>query len=667
VCGIAGLFAFQAAPPQQARLQAMGDIQSHRGPDSDGLWISETSPVGFIHRRLSILDPSPAGHQPFQLDGISLTYNGEIYNFLELRSELEARGVVFTTDCDTEVLLRAYQQWGFGCLEKFNGMWAFALWDERQQHLFCSRDRFGVKPFYYTLKDGEFRFASEPKALVNDDPELRRPNPRAVGRFFTEGLLDDEEETFFENIHPLPAAHYFVISRKGELKRLRYWSIDAQQSVPDALLQASNRLLGSPSFHELRVNPLNFDAGPHETLFPSNQEVNRDWFTCVEAFQALFADSVRLRLRSDVPVGTCLSGGLDSTSIISIASNYITHPMKSFSSIYHERGCDEGHFIDEVIKGCSTDAERVFPVAADLQEHFENLQWHQDEPSAGPGLFSQWMVMKMAHGKVKVLLDGQGGDELLAGYHPYFEDGLYTRVGQAPFGEVQEEAKAASALTGRDYSKTLSSARKHYLMPQWLRNLNKPKPGKIKPTSYMSPEFCRAYGQVDPRRAAPSMNFPEKLNQRLYHDVTRTSIPCLLRYEDRSSMAFSLEARTPFLDYRLVEFAFAMPAVYKIYRDQTKRILRRSMAGIIPTAVLQRQDKMGYPTPAAQWFRSELKTWVDDILLGDSLKNTQHFVDSEVQKVWADHLSGADRTWEIWRFLSFAVWHRQFIQGQRLA
>ena len=659
MCGIAGLYSFAGPPVEARRLERMAQLLAHRGPDDQGIWVSpEPGRVGMAHRRLSIIDLSAAGHQPMHIEGLTLCYNGEIFNYLELRAELETRGHRFQSDCDSEVLVRAYLEWGPDCLTRFNGMWAFALYDPRHQQLFCARDRFGVKPFYYAVREGEFRFASEPKALLGDDPALRRYNPKALGRFLSEGLIDDEEETFYAEILPLPAAHHLVVNGEGQLKLSRYWNLDPSLQLDPALEKAALAMDTAPSWDSLRRTPLSFATGP--------LELERDpaFFTAVEAFQALLADAVRLRLRSDVPVGTCLSGGLDSSSIMCIASSLITQSMLSFSSIYEEPGCNEKAFIETVVEGCRTRAHRITPTPEDLPRVFDKIAWHQDEPTAGPGLYSQWKVMQVAQGKVTVLLDGQGGDEVLAGYHPYFEDYLFTRAATCDRRSLAEEAAAISSLTGRDYSDVLARARHHYRWPRFLRNLKRPRAGKIKPPAYVSADFRDQFARIDARRAAPAALFEEKLNQRLYHDITRTSIPGLLRYEDRNSMAYGLEARTPFLDYRLVEFCFALPAVYKIYKSQTKRILRRAMAGHIPQEVLHRQDKLGYPTPAAQWFRGSLRSWVEDTLRSPEFAATGLFQTEPVLAVLKAHDAGEDRSWELWRFLATLSWHRQFIQGQ---
>jgi asparagine synthase (glutamine-hydrolysing) len=252
---------------------------------------------------------------------------------------------------------------------------------------------------------------------------------------------------------------------------------------------------------------------------------------------------------------------------------------------------------------------------------------------------------------------------VVGGYYPYFEDYLFTRASVLSQRELLEEAAEIKAVTGRDYSDVISRARRHHRWPAFLRNLRKPKAGKIKPPAFVSAAFREEFLRGDSSRGEPAALFGERLNQRLYHDLTRTSIPGLLRYEDRNSMAHGLEARTPFLDYRLVEFCFAMPAIYKIFRSQTKRMLRRAMAGHIPKEVLHRQDKLGYPTPAAQWFRGPLSGWVEDHLRSAEFAGTGLFQPDLALAILADHKAGRDRSWELWRFLATTSWHRQFIQG----
>ncbi len=585
-------------------------------------------------------------------DGNVLVYNGEIYNFAELRHQLEGHGHEFHSDTDSEVLLKAYRQWGEECVHRFNGMFAFALWDDEGQRLFCARDRLGIKPFYYSLTPDLFAFASEPKALLLE-PQTRKLRTRTLIRFLGEGLVDDEPETFFEGMDLLPAAHRMVVTRQG-LCQDCYWNLEDRV----------DRELALHRYRQWVEQPASlappFPQGP----LPDSPDLNE----AADAFRGLLADSVRLRLRSDVPVGTCLSGGLDSSSIVCLASQLIEEPVRTFSSVYQQDDCNEKFFIDRVVEGCQTVATQVEPTPEELPEIFARLCWHQDEPTAGPGLYSQWKVMEAAREKVTVLLDGQGGDELLAGYHHYFRDYLTSLAHQLQADRSGEErlwseVEAIDSLTGRSHQAVASRALRRARRPKILQMFQRERPGKVKPPATLHPDLVATLRRADQRRSGPSLTYSEVLNQKLYNDLTQYSIPALLRYEDRNSMAFSLEARVPFLDHRLVEFCFLLPFHYKISPPHTKLLLRRAMNGYLPLEVMERRDKMGYPTPASHWFRGPLKEWVADTLASTRFRQRGLLAPDQCQKVLEDHLAGQDRSWELWRFLAVESWMQQLIDG----
>lgn len=644
MCGIAGVFHLKGQPIEPSRLQRMGQLLAHRGPDAQGIYNQEG--LGLVHRRLSIIDLDARSEQPMRVEHCLLIYNGEIYNYLEIRDVLQGLGHQFRTESDSEVLVRAYLQWGRECLRHFNGMWAFALWDEQKRQLWCARDRFGVKPFYYAQVGGEFRFASEPKALLGDDVSLRRHNPRALGRFLVESICDDEEETFFEGIKPLPPAHHLWISRESELAIQRFWSLAPGHNFEAALELASVRLQGAPA-----VPALDF-AQPQ---LPSHPDVS--FYTAAEALRALLQDSVRLRLRSDVPVGTCLSGGMDSSSIVSIASALNDRPIRTFSSEYEEPDCSESQFIKSVVEGCKTDATRVIPQPEELIAAMPKICWAQDEPSGSATLFTQWKVMQSAHNQVKVLLDGQGGDEVFAGYLPYLEDYIWDLAWR---GQEGPELAACEELGGRSFAKIASKARWQARLPAFLRKGEKLKPDPWKPPAYLQESLRQQMLGVERSRTSARV-WPDRLSRRLAQDLTHLSIPQLLRYEDRNSMAFSIEARTPFLDYRLVEFAFALPSQYKIQSGWTKRVLRTAVAGLAPPEIILRRDKKGYPTPAVHWYRGPLKQWLGDQLASQAAR--EWFQPDRLQRLFNEHQAGKDHSWELWRILSVLEWRRLFLQG----
>ena len=681
MCGIAGIYHREGRPVDPARLERMNRVLAHRGPDDLGTWCDPEAGLGLAHRRLSILDLSERGHQPMHRGPAVLVFNGEVYNYRELRAELEILGHGFTSDTDSEVVLEAYLAWGPECVNRFNGMWGFALWDRARRLLFCSRDRFGVKPFYYADQAGEFRFASEPKALLADDPELRRMRPDTVLRFLAEGLVDDEgEATAYAGIHRLPPAHSLLIEG-GQRRLVRYWTLKAEPALDGALSLARSSLSGAPTLAQQTRTDLAFEASDAGSAFgtPAVPRIEE----AAAAFRDLLVDAVRLRLRSDVPVGTCLSGGLDSGSIVSLASRMRSDPMDTFSSVYPQADCDESRFIRAIATGCRSRTHEVEPDPAELPDLFPRLMWHQDEPSAAPGIYSQWKVMQAAHGRVTVLLDGQGGDEILAGYHSYFPEHLTSLAARIASGEggeerLWEEARLIEALTGRPYAEEARRALRRARQPRWLTRLGAGRPGKIKPPHYVTREFGQSAMRENAvkdwlgrtrglARSRPPRLFDDRLVQRLYNDLTLHSIPSLLRYEDRNSMAFSIESRTPFLDYRLVEFCFSLPAEFKISGAETKVVLRRAMSGLMCREVVERRDKLGFPTPVSHWFRGPLKGWVESVFRDPRFVQRGIFQPAEVEGVLARHLAGEDRSWDLWRFLSTEFWARQFLDGEGFA
>jgi asparagine synthase (glutamine-hydrolysing) len=652
MCGIAGIFRHDGSPADLETLRWMNQAQAHRGPDGHDVFCQ--GPIGLAHRRLAILDLSPAGHQPLTLEGRTVVYNGEIYNFRELRSDLELQGHRFTSDCDTEVLLRAYLHWGKGCVSRFNGMFAFAIWDASQDLLFCARDRLGIKPFFYVQDNEGFEFASEAKALLHK-AERRKPRLRTLVRFLGEGLTDDEWESFFATISVLPPAHTLTVTHGG-YRLERYWQIRPQQTWQEVMAQADLLPREFPCHSQRAVGP---------DYFPNTPGLEE----AAEAFRALLQDSVRLRLRSDVPVGTCLSGGLDSSSVVACASSLMDRPVETFSSIYADRGYDEQRYIDDVVREFGSVPNPVTPSGEDLPAIFDRIVWHQDEPSGGPGLYSQWRVMERARSKVTVLLDGQGGDELLAGYHHYFREYLSElakerfRKGLPP-DEVMRMASLISEITGQDHSAIGQRAIRRAKRPGFLKLFLRERPGKVKTPSLLSRALARTLSGRDATRMDVERLFSDSLSQKLFDDLTRFSIPALLRYEDRNSMAFSLEARVPFLDYRLVELCFAMPSEFKIAPPLTKLVLRKAMNGRLPRSVVQRMDKLGYPTPMANWLRQGLKGWVQDTIASSSFQGCELLNPEACAQVWTDHLQGADRSWEMWRILNTFRWSELFLKGQ---
>jgi asparagine synthase (glutamine-hydrolysing) len=577
--------------------------------------------MAFGFRRLAILDLSPRGHQPMpNHTGERWTMlNGEIYNYLELREELRGVGYAFRTETDTEVVLAAYDAWGEACVTRFNGMFAIALWDGPAGRLFCARDRFGVKPLYYLHDAGIFAFASEIKALLPYLDE-RRADLAYLRRFLDTGLSDDGTDTFVEGVKAVLPAHTMTVTPERLVER-RYWDLD---------VAATARARGAGS---------------------------------EEALRELLIDSVRLRLRSDVPVGTCASGGIDSSAIVSIASRLLSHPMHSFSAVYPVPGYDEGRFVDCITSSAGTLATRVTPSPDRWFDVIGRMTWHQDGPTAAGGLYTQWHVMEAAHGKVTVLLDGQGGDELFAGYFrhlPVLAAQLWGRVrhGQltATWPALRETAFLGIRWREHFEEWTLGQFARAVLQRSRSRRTG----------NGMAPLYRGLLAETVPQ--APALGrVPaglDSLNAALYRDVTAASVPMLLRFEDRNSMAFNIEARVPFLDYRLVEFALTVPGERKVERGLSKAYLRRALAGIVPPPILDRKDKKGYATPLAVWLRGPLRAqaWA---FLQDRVLPRGWYDPAAVSRRWTQHQRGRhDWSAEIARWMTAEIWWRQVIEGE---
>jgi asparagine synthase (glutamine-hydrolysing) len=613
MCGIAGIAG--PAPIDQATLTRMGDVMAHRGPDDSGMHIGDG--IGMTFRRLAIIDLTPTGHQPMpNEDGSAMiVFNGEIYNHADIRPELEARGHVFRGRSDTEVVLHAYEEWGPSCVERFNGMWGFAIWDSRTRTLFASRDRFGVKPFYYRFDGTELIFGSEIKCILAAGVEAR-VDQRYAAHVIVKGMFDDGDETFFEGIRQLPPGHSLTFDG-GHLTVFAHWRLD-----PEAARERYS--FASPS----------------------------------EGVLELLADAVRLRvMSSDVRVGSCLSGGIDSSSIVALARGLYDSPMATFSVVYPGADYDEREYSDLVARTFDVERHMEEPDGSDFFDVLAKMVWHQDEPSVAPGLYSQWHVMKLAHPEVKVLLDGQGGDELFAGYHHHLEAHLRGLPGSAGWSATLKAAPAVAATLGRSVPLQLAST----FGPRWARAAY----GRILGTGTaddVGPEL-RDIARRDPIvRRSPLVYEDDPLNDRLYYDLTRDVIPSLLHYEDRNSMAFSIEARTPFLDYRLVEYAFSLAGDTKLEGGQLKGLLRRAMRGVTPDPVLDRSDKKGYSTPVREWFRGHLVDGVRDMLLSQSARERGIFDAETVARKLDDHVSGRlDLSWQISRWLTVEQWFRTFV------
>ncbi|MEW5955543.1 MAG: asparagine synthase (glutamine-hydrolyzing) [Candidatus Micrarchaeota archaeon] len=653
VCGIAGIVS-EKALREPGLLQEMNLLMRHRGPDDEGFVLcgegqcrpyggvdtvfkggfayspkarlppKEVFEVGLAQRRLSIIDLSPAGHQPMCNEDktIWLVFNGEIYNYLELIPELAARGHEFVSKCDTEVVIHAYEEYGDECVKKFNGMFAILLWDASKNKLFVARDRFGVKPLYYTQKDGVTFFASEIKPLLLARREKPSPNDKIVFDYLTSGLLDHTTETFFEKVFQVPLSHYGAWE-KGKLEFTRYYSVKKGKA-----------------------------------------ECSDD--ECAQKFRELFVDSIKLRLRSDVPVGHCLSGGLDSSSIACASAKYLEKgKQKTFSAVYPGEKVDESLFIGEVIKQTRSDAHYVTPRGENLFDLVKKVIRAQEEPFGSTSIFAQWHVFKLAkENGVTVMLDGQGADEILAGYHTYFSYYFAELLTGLRLNRFLKEIGAYQKLHGKTslYSKSglLNVAASIALpfTPVWLRSAARAYArGGV---SWLSPSFEKQFERTDYLKRNRG-EFTSPFGANLHANLTSMVLPALLHYEDRNSMAFSIEARVPFLDYRLVDFAYSLPADQKIRGGVTKIVLRNAMKGILPEKIRERMDKIGFATPEDEWMRGPAAKEARQILASESFGGRKYFNQERVLREFDEFVAGKKNTGRVlWRFICLELWLREF-------
>jgi asparagine synthase (glutamine-hydrolysing) len=625
MCGIAGVLRFdrQDVPSEDlAALASMAASQQHRGPDDSGL--ADSGPCALACQRLSILDLSPLAHMPMRSDDgrLLLVQNGEIYNYVELRSELQRLGHMFRSDGDTEVILRAYEQWGASAVERFVGMWAFAMYDTAEHRLLLSRDRLGVKPLYVHQTSQRLVFASEIKAIVTylrRRGEAIRANSSSIATYAATGLVDGLEETFFEGVRRFPPATNLTIDVNG-IRSHRYWDLPSRAASLSAGL---NGLVRSP------------------------------W----PAIQDALDEAVRVHLRSDVPLGVCLSGGLDSSAIVGLASRHIDQ-VRTFS-VYFGDGpdYDERQHSRPVVAQFGADAAERCIEPTDLLGTLKQIVWHLDEPSLALGVYPQWHVMALAreHG-VKVVLDGQGGDEVFAGYPNYAPQHLYGLLRSQP---VRFPFELAALGRNQGWSQACSAARSAVAMR--LRRPVAPRAIDKSDAVLLAPELQAVADLAhDEWRLWPRV-FDGWLTNVLYWELTRFRLPALLRYEDRLSMAFSIESRVPLLDHRLVELAFALPDHVKRHAGWSKYGLRRALDGVLPPGIVWRRDKKGFPTPIGNWLRDDRAAEVIDLLRDPARRSRRLFPQPALEGFVRDHVSGvADRSWQLWRALSVDLWLNAF-------
>jgi asparagine synthase (glutamine-hydrolysing) len=558
MCGIAGIITFKQSDELLPLVKVMTDSISHRGPDGEGHWVDETNQVAFGHRRLAIIDLSENGKQPMHyLDRYTITFNGEIYNYPELKKELVQKGYAFHSSSDTEVLLALYDQKKERCLDDLDGMFAFAIFDRATQQVFCARDRFGEKPFYYTYSNDALYFGSEMKALwaagIPKTPSKQRIfDYLAFDRIES---FENPESTFFEGISQLKPAHYFRIDLAGKQisEQVNYWKVDLSKK-------------SSLTFEEAQVE-----------------------------FKRLLSQSIERRLRSDVPVGSSLSGGLDSSSIVSLIKQLKSdgQVQHTFSARFPNFKKDEGVYIDQMNQQTGSTAHAVYCTEESLNDLIPRLFEIQEEPFGSTSIAAQFQVMKLAkESGITVLLDGQGADEYLAGYTSF-----YLNYAAELRASGKAELKKFQSAYLKHFRFPLVTGRTFWIDAKYpnLRDTIRKLKNKTQKPLYFK-QFSESFLQ-SVKTGDYKTGFQNTLNKALADALTKNSLQTLLRYADRNSMANSREVRLPFLSHELVEFVFSLPASYKIHEIWTKAILRFSLNDILPKEITWRKEKVGFEPP----------------------------------------------------------------------
>ena len=625
MCGIAGVVHLRGhrIPGLRGMLATMSGLIAHRGPDDDDLWTSTAGSVGLAHRRLSIIDVSAAARQPMHgPNGTVVVHNGEIYNYLELRGSL-ARRWEFRTSSDTETILASYDRHGERCVERLRGMFGFALWDEKTRRLLCARDRFGIKPFYYTVLDDLLIFASEIKALLPFMPEIAT-DTSALAEYLTFQYTLGEA-TLFSGIKQLLPGHRLTLDN-GKLRVKRYWDvhydIDYDHSAP---------------YFERRLTEL-------------------------------VGDSIEVHLRSDVPLGSYLSGGIDSSLVAILASRADPRNELAFHGKFTDyAGYDESGYAVAAAESAGKALHQIEITAADFEREIANVIYHLDHPVAGPGSFPQYMVSGLASKHVKVVLGGQGGDEIFGGYAryliAYFEQCIKAAIdGTYRDGHFIVTAESIIPNLGvlREYKPLLRA----FWQEGMFESLDRRYFRLIDRSADMRDEVD--WSALDREAVFESFgrifNSTRNVRHEAYFDSMthfdlKCLLPALLHVEDRMSMAHGLESRVPFLDHALIEFVATVPADVKFKNGHMKHLLRSAYANLIPEVVLGRRDKMGFPVPLKEWFAGPLKDYVNDVFGSERARSRPLFNAAAIRK----HLqSSGPFSRKAWGLLSLELWHQQF-------
>lgn len=650
MCGIFGLWDTTHQSVDLKAVKGAVDTICHRGPDDEGYLLynsvsgdalacggKDSDPslnlpgieylsgqgfdLAFGFRRLSILDLTPAGHQPMSSsDGrYWIVYNGEVYNHVELREELKREGYQFSSRTDTEVILAAYDQWGKNALNRFVGMFAFAILDRYAHKLFIVRDFFGIKPLYYSFSGGRFSFGSEIKELLQLSEISRAVNPQGLHDYLLYGLTDHSDTTLFQDIKILPPAHYMEIdlTKPFRAEPVRYWDV----------------------------------------AIDVTQKISEDEAT--ERFREIFMENIRLHLRSDVPIGAALSGGLDSSSVVMGMRRLMGSQLDlyCFSYIARNSQFDEEKWVDIIGNSSGANVRKTFPDPEELRTDLDHLIFIQDEPFGSTSIYAQHRVFKLAHQNgIKVMEDGQGADELLGGYLTYYSNRIASLVYSGKLGQSAGFVNAIRKRNNLNIDKMFLTLVLSDLLPVYSKKVLK-KFAKRKNSWLNEGWFTNRGVKPEPIERVTTKH---KLRSALYESLTRTNLPMLLRYEDHNSMAYSIESRVPFLTPDLVQFVFSLPESYLINSDaSTKHILRRAMRGIVPDPILDRRDKIGFATPELEWLKQQ-RPWVEKMLGGDTVRKIGLFNYEEVQNHLSEVLAGKRHfDFRLWRWINLVCWAEQ--------
>lgn len=626
MCGLVGVLARPGRGIDAEMLAAMAHTIRHRGPDGEGQLVD--GQVGFHHKRLAIIDLA-TGQQPMTSGPLTIVFNGEIYNYVELREDLRRRGHKFRTQSDTEVILRLYAEHGEACVGMLNGMFAFLLYDRERNRVLAARDHFGVKPLYYASIGDQLCYASEIKALLRHPEAVRAPNVEALHDYFTFQFVVGEA-TLFQGVRKVLPGHYQVVDLASlAIRTEKFWE---------------------PTFK----------LDPYHT---------EEYFT--EEVRRLLNDAVRLQMRSDVPVGCYLSGGMDSSLVTLLAAPHVGGRLHTFSGAFREGPeFNELEYAREVARTCGAESHEVFPTEQEFCDLLPRLVYHMDEPVAGPGLFPQYVVSRMAQKQVKVCLGGQGGDEIFGGYTRY----LVAYVEQALKGAIFESNEEEEHIVSlRSIVPNLAALKQYVPMLKqfWSDELFQPMDRRYfrlidrsgGALDLLSDDFRAGYRpERQFERFQSVFNHPDTLSyyNKMTHFDMVTTLPALLQVEDRVSMAVSLESRVPLLDHRLADLVASMPPSMKFQGGEMKYILKRAVHHTLPQKIRERKDKMGFPVPLHLWARGKAKDFFHDVLLSRRCRERGIYNPAEVERLLGNEAAFGRR---LWGLLNLELWHTQFMDA----